>query len=52
MNLKEHQSLKLLMCIQNWNFNVSDTNPADTRLCSQCSDPPMIMFCWRCIQQN
>jgi len=43
---------KLLMCIKNWNFNVSSTNPTVTRACSQCSDPVMIVFCWQCIQQN
>jgi len=32
--------------------NVSGTNQADTRACSQCSDPEMIVFCWHCIQQN
>jgi len=45
-------SSKLLMCIENWNFSVSGTNPADTPACSQCSDPAMIVFCWQCIQQN
>jgi len=48
-------SSKLLMCIENCNFNVSGTNPADTRECSQCSDPAMktvIVFCWQCIKQN
>jgi len=23
-----------------------------TSICSQCSDLAMIVFCWRCIQQN
>ena len=27
------------ICIENWNFNVSGNNPADTQACSQCSDP-------------
>jgi len=50
-------SSKLLISIENWNFNVSGTNrsnPADKRAFSQCSDPSMIVFCWRCIliQQN
>jgi len=45
-------SSKLLMCVENWNFNISGTNPTDTRACSQCSDPAMIVFCWQCIQQN
>jgi len=40
------------MYIENWNFNVSGTNPADTRVCSQCLDPAMIVLCWQCIQQN
>jgi len=40
-------SSKLLICIENWNFNVSDTNPTDKCACSQCSDPAMIV-----IQQN
>jgi len=30
---------KLLICVENWNFNVSGTNPTDTQVCSQCSDP-------------
>jgi len=41
-------SSKLLICIENWNFNISGTNPADTPACSQCSDPAMttmIVFC-------
>jgi len=37
-------SSKLLMCVENGNFNVSDTNPTDTRACSQCSGPAMIVF--------
>jgi len=45
-------SSKLVICIENRNFNVSGTNTVDTRACSQCSDPAMIVFCWRCIQQN
>jgi len=45
-------SSQLLICTENWNFSVSSTNPADTRACSQCLDPAMIVFCWRCIQQN
>jgi len=45
-------SSKLLICIENWNFSVSGTNPADTRACSQCSDPAMTVFCWQCIQRN
>jgi len=53
MSLKgSRASSKLLICIENWNFNVSGTNPADKRACSQCSDPAMIVFCWRCIHQN
>jgi len=53
MNIKESPvSSKLLIYIKNWNFNVSGTNPADTRARSQCSDPAMIVFCWQCIQQN
>jgi len=35
-----------LIGIENWNFNVSGTNPADIQACSQCSDPAMIVFCW------
>ena len=41
-------SSKLLISIENWNFNVSGTNPADTQTCSQYSDPAMttvIVFC-------
>jgi len=41
-------SSKLLighLCVENWNFSVSGTNPADTRACSQSSDPAMIVFC-------
>jgi len=38
-------SSKLLICIENWNFSVNGTNPADTRVCSQCSDSAMIVFC-------
>jgi len=45
-------SSKFLICIENWNFSVSGTNPADKRAFSQCSDPAMIVFCWQCIQQN
>jgi len=37
---------------RNWNFSVSGTNSRDTRACSQCSHPAMIVFCWQCIQQN
>jgi len=44
-------SSKLLICVENWNFGVSSTSPEDTRACSQCSDPVMIVFCWECIQQ-
>jgi len=39
-------SSKLLICVENWNFSVSGTNPADTWVCSQCSDAAMIVFCW------
>jgi len=45
-------SSKLLICIENWNFNVRGTSPANTWTCSQCLDPAMIVFCWQCIQQN
>jgi len=45
-------SLKLLTCVESWNFIVSSTYPADTRAWSQCSDPAIIVFCWQCIQQN
>jgi len=41
-----------LICIENWNFNVSSTNPTDTRACSHCSDPAMIVFCWQFVRQN
>jgi len=53
MSLKRSSvSSKLLVCVENWNFNVSGTNPADTRACSQRSDPAMIVFCWQYICQN
>jgi len=42
-------SSELFVCFENWNFNVSGTNPADTRECSQCSDQAMIVFCWQCV---
>jgi len=45
-------SSKFLISIESWNFSVSSTNAADTRACSQCSDPAIIVFCWQCIQQN
>jgi len=45
-------SSKLLISIENWNLSVSGTSAADTQVCSQCSDPGMIVFCWQCIQQN
>ena len=46
MSLKgSRASSKLLICIENWNLSVSGTNPADKRVCSQCSYPAMIMFC-------
>jgi len=38
-------SSKLLIYVDNWNFNVSGTNSPDTRACSQRSDPAMIVFC-------
>jgi len=30
--------------MDNWNFNVSGTNSADTRACSRRLDPAMIVF--------
>jgi len=45
-------SSKLLICIENWNFNISGINPADKRACSQCSEPATMVFCWRCFQRN
>jgi len=38
--------------VENWNFNVSGTSPADAQARSQCSDPAMIVLSWQCIQQN
>jgi len=52
MSLKGSPGSSKLICVENWNLNVSDTNPADTRVCSRCSDPAMTVFCWHWIQQN
>jgi len=35
---------KLLICVENWNFNVSRTNLEDIQVCSQCLDPVISCF--------
>jgi len=47
MHLKGSPISKLLICVENWKFNVSGTNLTDTRACSQY--PAMIVFCWQYI---
>jgi len=46
MSLKDHQSVESYWLLQ------CQRHQSDTWVCSQCSDPAMIVFCWQCIQQN
>jgi len=39
-------------CCKNFGTSMSAAPIPQTWVCSQCSHPAMIVFCWQCIQQN